>query len=104
MGDIIASALKSLLAKAIVQSGPIAVSNAIMGALKLMSPVIKKVDIELVVTRTKGFFIVNGEHGLFRTGIMKFYCQCHDANLEEPNNERRVCMTKTMKENHVVLC
>jgi two-component system C4-dicarboxylate transport sensor histidine kinase DctB len=36
--------------------------------------------------------------------LVNLLANAADAILEEPNNERRVCIEQTMKENHVVIC
>jgi two-component system C4-dicarboxylate transport sensor histidine kinase DctB len=102
MGDIIAR-FKVFARKGDVHQGPIAVQTAIMGALKIMSPRYKEVDIELVVTEDQDF-IVNGDMVFLEQVLVNLLANAADAILEEPNNERRVCIEQTMKENHVVIC
>tara|TARA_R110001606_G_scaffold270242_1_gene418710 strand:+ start:401 stop:2698 length:2298 start_codon:yes stop_codon:yes gene_type:complete len=102
MGDIIAR-FKVFARKGDVQQGPIAVQTAIMGALKIMSPRYKEVDIELVVTEDQDF-IVNGDMVFLEQVLVNLLANAADAILEEPNNERRVCIEQTMTESHVVIC
>lgn len=102
MGDIIAR-FKVFARKGDVQQGPIAVQTAIMGALKIMSPRYKEVDIELVVTEDQDF-IVNGDMVFLEQVLVNLLANAADAILEEPNNERRVCIEQTMTESHVLIC
>lgn len=102
MGDIIAR-FKVFARKGDVQQGPIAVQTAIMGALKIMGPRYKEVDIELVVTEDQDF-IVNGDMVFLEQVLVNLLANAADAILEEPNNERRVCIEQTMTESHVLIC
>ena len=102
MGDIIAR-FKVFARKGDVQQGPIAVQTAIMGALKIMGPRYKEVDIKLVVVEDQGF-IVNGDMVFLEQVLVNLLANAADAILEEPNRERWVRIEQTMSENQVVIC
>jgi len=102
MGDIIAR-FKVFARKGDVHQGPIAVQTAIMGALKIMNPRYKEVDIELVVTKDQGF-IVNGDMVFLEQVLVNLLANAADAILEAPDNQRRVCIEQGTTENQVVIC
>ncbi len=102
MGDIIAR-FKVFARKGDVQQGPIAVQAAIMGALKIMNPRYKEVDIELVVKEDQGF-IVNGDMVFLEQVLVNLLANAADAILEAPDNPRRVCIEQISTENQVIIC
>ena len=101
MGDIIAR-FKVFARKGDVQQSPIAVQTAIIGALKIMNPRYKEVEINLVVAEDQGLF-VNGDMVFLEQVLVNLLANAADAILETPENPRRVYIEQTATDDQVVI-